>query len=133
MLRKLKKDNKGQAMVELALVLPVLLLLVFGIIEFGRVFGTYLMVTHGAREGARAGAVGIADTDIIALVRDRTANLQLSEAKLVVNISPGQLSRTRGDGITVGVEYPVDIYAPFISIFTGSSYTVSSQVTMRIE
>ena len=133
MLIRLKKENKGQALVELALVLPILLLLVFGIVEFGRIFGTYLMVTHGAREGARAAAVGTADSEIISLVKNRTSALQLNDSKVVVNISPGQISRVRGNGITVKVEYPVQIYAPFISVFTGSSYKVSSQVTMRYE
>ncbi|QUH27009.1 TadE/TadG family type IV pilus assembly protein [Serpentinicella alkaliphila] len=133
MLIRLKKENRGQALVELALVLPILLLLVFGIVEFGRIFGTYLMVTHGAREGARAAAVGTEDTEIISLVKNRTSALQLNDSKVVVNISPGQISRVRGNGITVKVEYPVQIYAPFISVFTGGSYKVSSQVTMRYE
>lgn len=133
MLKKLKKDNKGQALVELALILPVLLLLIFGIIEFGRVFGTYLMVTHGAREGARAAAVGVVDMEVITLIENRTAGLHLNKDKLIVNITPGVLNRSRGDGVTVQVEYPVEINAPFISIFTGNLYTVSSQVTMRIE
>ena len=133
MLIRLKKENKGQALVELALVLPILLLLVFGIVEFGRIFGTYLMVIYGAREGARAAAVGTADSEIISLVKNRTSALQLNDSKVVVNISPGQISRVRGNGITVKVEYPVQIYAPFISVFTGSSYKVSSQVTMRYE
>lgn len=43
----------GAAAVEFALVLPVLILLVFGIIEFGLVFNRWLSVTHAAREGVR--------------------------------------------------------------------------------
>lgn len=47
-------DN-GQAMVEFALVLPILLLVMFGIIEFGRLFFSYAMVSASSREGARYG------------------------------------------------------------------------------
>ena len=46
----------GQGMVEFMLVLPILLLITFGIIEFGRVFAIYSMVTSASREAARYGA-----------------------------------------------------------------------------
>lgn len=54
-MRKRRKDN-GQGMVEFALVLPLLLLVMFGIIEFGRLFFSYAMVSASSREGARYGA-----------------------------------------------------------------------------
>ena len=58
-----KKDESGAAAVEFAIVLPVLLLLVFGIIEFGLLFNRYITVTHAAREGVRVAALtGNADT-----------------------------------------------------------------------
>ena len=54
-MRKLRKDN-GQGMVEFALVLPILLLVMFGIIEFGRLLFTYSMISAASREGARYAA-----------------------------------------------------------------------------
>jgi len=51
------KNNRGQAIVELAILLPVLLLILLGILEFGRIFSTYITITHASREGARAGSV----------------------------------------------------------------------------
>src|ERR687892_2642184 len=48
----------GAAAVEMALVLPLLLLLVFGIIEFGFIFNRWITVTHSAREGVRQLALG---------------------------------------------------------------------------
>lgn len=50
--------DRGAAAVEMALVLPLLLLLVFGVIDFGRMFNAQLTLTEAAREGARAAAVG---------------------------------------------------------------------------
>ena len=51
--------KKGQSLVEFALVLPILLLLIFGLVEFGRLIFTYIAVNTAAREAARYGsAVG---------------------------------------------------------------------------
>jgi Flp pilus assembly protein TadG len=54
-----QRSEKGAAAVEFALVMPLLLLLVFGIIEFGFVFNRYISVTHAAREGVRELALGV--------------------------------------------------------------------------
>jgi hypothetical protein len=54
-----REKDKGQGMAELALVLPVLLLVVFGMIEMARLVQTYLAVQHAAREGARYAVVGL--------------------------------------------------------------------------
>ena len=50
--------ERGAAAVEFALLLPVLLLLVFGIIDFGRALNAQITLTQAAREGARLAAVG---------------------------------------------------------------------------
>ena len=50
-------SERGAAAVEFALVLPVLMLLVFGIIEFGFIFNRWVTVTHAAREGVRVYAL----------------------------------------------------------------------------
>lgn len=51
------RSEKGQAVVEFALVLPVLLLLLLGILQFGLVFKDYVALTDAVRAGARTGAV----------------------------------------------------------------------------
>jgi Flp pilus assembly protein TadG len=53
------RNEDGAAAVEMALVLPILLMLVFGIIEFGFIFNRYISVTHAAREGVRLLALGV--------------------------------------------------------------------------
>ena len=53
---KLNTDQKAQGMVEFALVLPILLLLVLGIIEAGRLLFYYGVVTNASREAARFGS-----------------------------------------------------------------------------
>lgn len=56
-LRRLRREL-GVAMVETAIVLPLFLLLVFGLVEMGRLFQTYNTVQHAAREGARFAVTG---------------------------------------------------------------------------
>jgi Flp pilus assembly protein TadG len=51
------RDNRGQSLVEFALVLPLLILILMGIIELGRLWETANILTSAAREGARVAAV----------------------------------------------------------------------------
>jgi uncharacterized membrane protein len=53
-----RRPDRGAAAVELALVMPLLLLILFGIIDFGRMFNAQITLTQAAREGARAAAYG---------------------------------------------------------------------------
>ena len=50
---RIKRDDRGAVMVEFAIVLPVLLLLLLGIVEFGRAYNTQVSIQAAAREGAR--------------------------------------------------------------------------------
>lgn len=58
LLHRFRKNNKGVALVELALVMPILLILVMGIVEFGWIFNGYITLTGAAREGARVYVTG---------------------------------------------------------------------------
>ena len=51
------RKERGAALVEFAIILPLLLLIVLGIVEFGWTFGQYNDIRHGAREAARLAAV----------------------------------------------------------------------------
>lgn len=59
--RKAKKSESGQSLVEFALIVPILIILLFGIIEFGWLFNGQITVTSAAREGARTAAVAVID------------------------------------------------------------------------
>jgi len=58
-----RKNNYGATVVEFAVILPLLILIVFGIIEFSLIFYNKAIITNSAREGARAGVVWGPDLD----------------------------------------------------------------------
>lgn len=101
MLRLLKKRNdggeKGQALAEFALIIPVLLILLVGIFEIGYGLNSYLTVVDAARDGARLGAKGSAsDADITALIARETERLKdgvsAGDVTIVRDNTPGDSS-----------------------------------------
>lgn len=95
-------EDRGAAALEFALVVPVLLLLIFGIIEFGLAFQAQLALTHGAREGARLAAVGKFDA---AIVLERTQ--PVTPVAIATTPSPVS-SATSGQTVTVTLTHDYD-------------------------
>lgn len=72
-----RSDERGAAIVEFAIIFPVLIVLLFGVIDFGRAFFVRNNLIAAAREGARAGAVytnPCTDATILAALRARVRN-----------------------------------------------------------
>lgn len=135
-LHDFRRTEQGQAIVEMALILPILILLIFGIVEFGRILQTYMVVTDLSREGARAGAVGKTDLEIATVVDNDAAavGLDTGNPDYSVTISPSSVGpRARGTPVIVQVRYSVDIIAPIIGNIIGDPYILTSQTTMRVE
>ena len=127
------RDNKGQALVEMALVITIFLLILSGIIEFGRIFSAQLIVTHASREAARYGVINPGDSNEIVNKAENASGV-LDINKVSVVIFPLDLSaRRRGEQLTVQVEYPVAIIMPFIGGILSNPYTVRGITKMRIE
>lgn len=82
------RNSRGAAAVEFAIVLPVLLLLVMGIIEFGLLMKDYLAVSHASREGARYAAVLPYDSSFMsnvrARVKDASGGITLEDSDITV-------------------------------------------------
>ncbi len=79
--------SRGQSLVEFALVLPPLLLILLGIIQFGFIFNSYVTLTNAAREGAREGTIYVFDrTHTKAWNDDARNNVILSTVKSSMNL-----------------------------------------------
>ncbi len=125
------KDEKGQSMVEFAMILPVLLLILVGIIEFGFMFSGYLTLTNASRESARAISLGA--TDAIATQRAKDSSMQLDGSQMVVVISPSAATRQQGDMVTVTITYEYDFLTPFMEAILGGNFLLKTDTTMRVE
>lgn len=126
----IKKQN-GQATVELAISATVLFLLIFGMIDFGRVFHAYLTLNQASREAARVASVGGSDMDV--QTRAFQAAASLDPKNVTVAITPAGTPRTRGSFVTVTLEYPVTISVPLIETFLPNPFIARSDTTMRVE
>lgn len=125
------RDRRGQALVELALIVPVLLLLVLGVVVFGRLFNAYMTIQHAAREGARLGILGASDAEITNRVLDNVVSL--NPAQVSVGISPAPGSRTSGTILTVQVSYDFTVMMPLLSSLIGTSVPITATLSMRVE
>jgi Flp pilus assembly protein TadG len=84
-----KTSDRGTAAVEFVLVLPVLLLIVFGIIDFGRALNAQISLTGAAREGVRLAALGYPDAAIQARVAAAAPFLSDVTTTVVASCPPG--------------------------------------------
>lgn len=129
MLRKNKL--KGQSLVEFALVVPVLLLILIGVMEFALLLNSYLIVQATARDVVRQISVGGSDATVIAATLANVSGID--PAKLTITLSPVQASRSRGNAVTASLTYNHEIITPFLSLILGQTQTWVIEATMRVE
>jgi len=117
-------------LIELALILPVLMLILMGIVDFGRAFNAYIIITNAAREGARYGAMHPADEGGI---RDRVINeaagsgISIEADDVEVEFPNG--TSEPGNPIRVTVTCDFSLITPFL---LGGSTTIRSSAEMVI-
>jgi Flp pilus assembly protein TadG len=125
-------DEDGAAAVEFALLLPLLVLLLFGLIQFGLAFNTRIQATNAAREGARMAVVGIDDwADVgggVAFWDAVRQDAGLADLDNCVLATTGVVGGT----LTVTFDYPLDLVIPFMPN-PPSWRTGTATATMRIE
>jgi Flp pilus assembly protein TadG len=104
------RREDGQAITEFALILPVLVALLLGIIQFGIVFNNYLTITDAARAGARKAAVSrfIGDNGASAKTTAQNSAQQLDQAALKVTVTSTNWN-VPGSDVNVTVTYPYSI------------------------
>jgi Flp pilus assembly protein TadG len=125
------RDERGAAAVEFALVLPVLLLIIFGIIDFGRMLYTKITITEAAQTGARAGAIfGQAKGEDQAKLA--AAGLNQSSDELLVTVVPCPGTPVPGDDATATLTYHFTFVTPlaaFANLGGGSIDLTSTSVS----
>ena len=122
-----RDDDRGAAAVEFAIVLPVLLLLVVGIIDFGRAFNMQIALTQAAREGVRVLALGGTTSDATARTQDAAFPWNDGSLSITQNTCPSTVTATTA---------PAEITASHPFEFTGTflgfpSLTLTGRGQMR--
>ncbi|WP_129788416.1 TadE/TadG family type IV pilus assembly protein [Promicromonospora panici] len=117
--------ERGAAAVEFALVLPILLLLIFGIVEIGRAYYVQTTLSAAAREGVRVMAL----QNDTAAARSTTKNVAggLAVTDSQISVTPTTCSGSTAGTATVKVTYPVTL----MSGLFGASITLTGTGTMR--
>lgn len=126
------KDRKGQSLVEFALVVPLLLMLVFGIAEFGRAWMTRNILVGAAREAVRLAAVPDPPGGVAAASTRATAVLA-SAGITTANVSVVDAPAAFGDvSVTINYNFPVAVVG-FIPGLSNATFPLTSTTTMRRE
>jgi Flp pilus assembly protein TadG len=148
--RRLARGTKGQSLVEFVLILPILMFIVFGVVDFGLGIRSYISLTNATREGARFAAVGNPagsypsncdgsnNTTVIGRVCVAIDGLKLSDVQTVsVTYPNGQAS---GNSVVVAATYGYHFVSPLgalVHFFTGGTFpttiTLSTKSDMRLE
>jgi Flp pilus assembly protein TadG len=151
--RRLARSERGTAIVEFALIAPLLFLIVFGIIEFGRILNSYNQLTQLAGQGARAASVNrnpdgtaiaastgtVDNTDCggksysiqCQLSKYYAKNDALSNVKVCIpNTAQNPFPTNSGQPVTVKVSYR---YNFIVGLFGAAHIDLSSTQTLRAE
>jgi Flp pilus assembly protein TadG len=139
-----KNRTRGQALVEFALVIPVFLLVLCGILDFGLMLYSRMTVINASREGARISVTAADHTTIPSLATGmvlsnafglNTAALSTATSCVAIK-TPGscnwstKTASQSGDAVSVTVTYT---YQTFFPLFFGSTFPMSSTVQMVLE
>jgi Flp pilus assembly protein TadG len=129
------RDDRGQTMVEFALVVPILCVVLFGVIQFGILFKNYVTLTDAARVGARKAAVSrhsaTPAADAEAAVRKAASGMDKpcnGGAGLCVTVAA--TAWQHGGDVTVTATYPYDVSLLGQVVASG---TLESKTTERVE
>lgn len=135
-IRELKKNQSGQAMVELAITLPVLLLILCGIIDFGWILSNQLTLSYCSREGARYGIVHSRDANAVQIITNRVLSVapEYIRNKMSVIVTFSNSGTNQLGDITVETRAGIVALTPVTGVFVqGESVQLSSQCVMKVE
>ena len=126
------KHFAGQELVEFAIILPLLLLIVFGAVDLGRLFHAYITISNAAREGARYGIIYPEDTAGILTITRREA--QASGLDLNPAVSAVIVSFPQGIGQQSPIRVTVTYHFHLIlaGILTNEDLTLSRSAEMMV-
>lgn len=124
------------------MVLPIFLLLLFALVDFGRGFYTWMLITNAAREGARAAAVQSDQNQVYANLYSSLCNNYPKDCSIDTTkmaITPTNIQGKRGDEVSIDIAYKFEFVTPIgniLQLVGGSSISapvLKAHSSMRLE
>ena len=132
---KRMRGEKGAALLEAAITVPIILLIAVGIFEFGRAYQTWQVLTNAAREGARMAVIsGTTDADITTRVRNYMQAGQLpNSATATVTIQRSVALTGTDTASSIQIDYPFQfmVLNPVVRLVAPGDTRTGAPITMR--
>ena len=129
----LKNNERGAALIETAITIPIILLIAVGIFEFGRAYQTWQVLTNAAREGARVAILTEkTDGDVQSTVKNYMTNGGLPKAAAAAIVIDRNVPMGVNTASKVTISYPFNfmVLNPVVKMVTPSS-TTGAPLTMQ--
>jgi Flp pilus assembly protein TadG len=131
---KRMRGEKGAALIEAAVTVPLILLISVGIFEFGRAYQTQQVLTNAAREGARVAVIeGTTDADIRTRVRDyvtRGGLTTLTDAQIVVQRAVPLTGSSTASSVQINYPFQFMVLNPVVRLVAPGDRTTGAPITM---
>lgn len=133
-MKKLLRSESGQALVEMAIVLPILLMLIMAILETGWLFSNKLMLDNVCREAARSAISAAAEgnNNEKSLARVESLLPTYAQGKVTAEISYSNETAFRKGDVQVRLRYQLKPITPLVGIFVPEDYNLQSSCTMKV-
>ena len=134
-----RRGSKAQSLTEFALIIPLFFILLFGIIDIGRLESTYLTLQNALRQAGRfavTGQKGSESTREASIIQVAKQTSGLNDLTVIVSSQNGGITNAGagGDTVTIRVDYPLQLITPLIGqFFSNGWYTISASTTFKNE
>lgn len=135
-LKKFIKGDSGQSVVELAITIPVLLLLLCGIIEFAWIMSGKMIITHIGRDAARYGAVNAEQIDSVSEIEQRILDAAPGYLKdrITISITYTNIYDIRAGDVEVKITCRLNALTPIAGmIYDSQDITIDAESIMKVE
>ncbi len=126
------KSEKGSALVEAALVMPVFFLMVAGTIQFGHLYTSLITLRNASAVAARTAVLGTNQTSTQVCDSARRAlDTRFDSNLLACSTSPSILPTSANTPITVTLSYPLPLFSLGSGVVPGTTWTLTAQTVMQ--
>lgn len=129
------RNQRGAALLEAAITIPIILLISVGIFEFGRAYQTWQVLTNAAREGARLAVInGSTDAAVTARVRDYMQSGSLPNYGTAAVTIQRAVALTGSDTASkIQIDYPFQfmVLNPVVRLVAPSDTTTGAPISMQ--